>query len=352
MLEHITSIINHINIGYLILIIWYFFQQLGKVKNGHFALLLAIGHLIHIIGYNYFATPSPLGYFFSFIIYSTVFVFYFFSKSIFEEKVVFGTKETILYILYITICMFGHYFRFDYLQGIETNNGFFLIIKIIPQVLILIVTSLVVTNALTGIKTDLINERIRFRKIFALLVSIITIVITIAVIGLDLSEIKQEFHFIFNLLTILPVIYLLHQKLDFSKGFFFEKETVVKEKKEKKIDEDSKRILKELDTLMIEKQYYHTENLSISHLAEKINCKEYKLRLVINSQLGFKNFNDYLNQYRIEEAKNILSNQKKNNLTILEIAFSLGYNSISPFNRAFKANTGKTPTQYRADKQK
>jgi AraC-like DNA-binding protein len=63
--------------------------------------------------------------------------------------------------------------------------------------------------------------------------------------------------------------------------------------------------------------------------------------------LGFKNFNDFLNKYRVNEACGILTDPSQNEKTILEIAYSLGYQSIGPFNKAFKDLKDTTPTAFR-----
>lgn len=87
--------------------------------------------------------------------------------------------------------------------------------------------------------------------------------------------------------------------------------------------------------------------MTIRELAELMNEQEYRLRRMINGQLGFRNFNDFLNQYRINDACEILSDAAQARKTILEIAYDLGYQSIGPFNKAFKDLKGLTPTAYR-----
>lgn len=70
-----------------------------------------------------------------------------------------------------------------------------------------------------------------------------------------------------------------------------------------------------------------------------------QLRESINQHLGYRNFNDFLNHYRIDEAAQRLLRQ---DLPILSIALDAGYGSIGPFNRAFKQLKGFTPSEYRA----
>jgi AraC-like DNA-binding protein len=68
---------------------------------------------------------------------------------------------------------------------------------------------------------------------------------------------------------------------------------------------------------------------------------------VINEGLGHRNFNAFLNRYRIDEAKAALADPSQKDVPVLTIAMDAGFQSIGPFNRAFKADTGVTPTEFR-----
>ena len=92
---------------------------------------------------------------------------------------------------------------------------------------------------------------------------------------------------------------------------------------------------------------YREEGLSVANLAEKVGIPEHQLRRLINTELGYRNFSAFLNSRRIEDAKSMLSDPKNAQKQVLQIALNLGYGSIAPFNRAFKAATGVTPTAYR-----
>jgi AraC-like DNA-binding protein len=56
-----------------------------------------------------------------------------------------------------------------------------------------------------------------------------------------------------------------------------------------------------------------------------------------------------VNEYRIQKAMNILKDKSKNDLTVLEILYEVGFNSKSSFNTSFKKYTNLTPTAYRND---
>eukprot|EP01093_Parvamoeba_rugata_P017801 TRINITY_DN72_c0_g2_i3.p1 TRINITY_DN72_c0_g2~~TRINITY_DN72_c0_g2_i3.p1 ORF type:complete len:344 (-),score=44.17 TRINITY_DN72_c0_g2_i3:251-1282(-) len=101
-----------------------------------------------------------------------------------------------------------------------------------------------------------------------------------------------------------------------------------------------------LKTLMSNGVYLQSE-LTIGKLAEQVNVPAHQLRQIINQQLGFSNFSHYLNSYRIPWVCQQLSDPSKKHLPILTLALEAGYGSIAPFNRAFKAQMGITPKQYR-----
>ncbi|PQJ76724.1 helix-turn-helix domain-containing protein [Polaribacter glomeratus] len=99
------------------------------------------------------------------------------------------------------------------------------------------------------------------------------------------------------------------------------------------------------DFMSAEKPYLNP-SLSIRNLADDIKMNTRDLSVLINQNLN-QHFFDFVNEYRIEEAKSILKNPSKKEFTVLEILYEVGFNSKSSFNTAFKKHTGLTPTQYR-----
>ncbi|WP_271603658.1 helix-turn-helix domain-containing protein [Bradyrhizobium sp. CCBAU 45384] len=108
-------------------------------------------------------------------------------------------------------------------------------------------------------------------------------------------------------------------------------------------------LLRRLDILMTVERIYRQEGLTIGALAAKLDLPEYRLRQAINEGLGYRNFNAFLNRYRIDEAKAALSDPDQRDVAVLTIAMDAGFQSIGPFNRAFKAEVGLTPTEFRRD---
>lgn len=101
----------------------------------------------------------------------------------------------------------------------------------------------------------------------------------------------------------------------------------------------------------VEEHVYRDGELTLASLAQRLSMPEYRLRKLIHEQMGYRNFNALLHHYRIAEACRDLADPTKNSLPILTIALTVGYNSINPFNRAFRDAKAMTPSAYRAQAQ-
>lgn len=105
-------------------------------------------------------------------------------------------------------------------------------------------------------------------------------------------------------------------------------------------------ILSRLEKLMTQEKLFLNSSLNLGDVAHKLSVAPRYLSQVINELKG-QNFYDFVNGYRIEEAKNILSDPAHNNEKILSVLYECGFNSKSVFNTVFKKNTGITPSEYR-----
>jgi len=94
---------------------------------------------------------------------------------------------------------------------------------------------------------------------------------------------------------------------------------------------------------------WRREGLSIRELADELSVPEHRLRVVINQELGYRNFSTFINSHRILAAKTVLADPNQSRVTILEIAYDTGFASLGPFNKAFRAQTGQSPREYRAN---
>jgi AraC-like DNA-binding protein len=112
-------------------------------------------------------------------------------------------------------------------------------------------------------------------------------------------------------------------------------------------DAADRKLIDALMHLMADERIYRHDNVTIGTLATRLSVPEYRLRRLINQRLGYRNFNVFLNEHRIEEAKAALADPTQAEVPVITIAMDAGFQSLGPFNRAFKATTGVTPSEYR-----
>lgn len=105
-------------------------------------------------------------------------------------------------------------------------------------------------------------------------------------------------------------------------------------------------LLAALDTALRD-GIWREAGLTIGALAQRLGVPEYRLRRLINQTLGHRNFNSFLNDHRLAGAAAMLADPRHRRLPVLTIALDHGFGSIGPFNRAFRARYGMTPTDYR-----
>ncbi|MBY0511633.1 MAG: AraC family transcriptional regulator [Rhodospirillaceae bacterium] len=102
-----------------------------------------------------------------------------------------------------------------------------------------------------------------------------------------------------------------------------------------------------LEAILRNDRPYREEGLTIAALALRVKVPEHGLRRMINQGLGYRNFNDFLNSWRLAEVEAALADPAQAPVPIATIALDAGFGSLGPFNRAFKAKTGLTPTAFR-----
>ncbi len=96
---------------------------------------------------------------------------------------------------------------------------------------------------------------------------------------------------------------------------------------------------------MEESKMYLQQELTLQELAGHLTIPKHQLSQLINERFG-KNFYDFVNGYRVEEAKQLLLNEKYSHFTTLAIAQEAGFNSKATFNAVFKKTAGCTPSEY------
>jgi AraC-like DNA-binding protein len=107
-------------------------------------------------------------------------------------------------------------------------------------------------------------------------------------------------------------------------------------------------LARQAELAMERDRLYRRDDLSIAVLAQVLGCPEYRLRRAINGCLGHRNFSDFVHTWRLREAAARLQSRAFDDQSIQDVALEVGFASIGPFNRAFKARFGTTPSEFRA----
>jgi AraC-like DNA-binding protein len=124
-----------------------------------------------------------------------------------------------------------------------------------------------------------------------------------------------------------------------------EPESVLKKDKQLLLNEKADKVLKQLLDYMEDEKPYLDSDLSLGNLANKIGIPPRYLSQIIN-QKKHQNFHDFVNQYRVNKAKQLLLDPNFQKYTILAAAFEAGFNSKSTFNLIFKKFEKVTPSQF------
>jgi len=165
-----------------------------------------------------------------------------------------------------------------------------------------------------------------------------------------------------DLITVIAVILIytmgylgLRQPAIFTRAFVAQQTTTTVESVKQTVEkyhrsgldkETSLVFLNELASHMETNKPYLEGDLVLPQLARQLGISANYLSQVINEQLGV-NFYDFINSYRVEEAKRLMKNTGQKNTNILNMALDSGFNSRSAFYTAFKKATSMTPTQFR-----
>lgn len=199
---------------------------------------------------------------------------------------------------------------------------------------------------LAGRHDDMIEERRRTRVYFVLGLVIATILIVISerifspTYEAELSFFRVIITLPMALWGLLWLVRLHPEKLEF-------KAVSPALPSPPTIDPRDKSLYEALMKEMTERQAYRQPGLTIGVLSEHLGAPEHRLRALINKGLGYRNFSRFLNEYRVAAVQATMQQPENARLPILSIALDVGFNSLAPFNRAFRIIVGETPTKYR-----
>jgi len=190
-----------------------------------------------------------------------------------------------------------------------------------------------------GRESDVVESRLKFRRVFAVSIGVIVaaVVATELVTGWRVPELVE----LLGMAAIFGVTLVINLAFLRLNPTF----TLRDSRPLAPVLPEDTRLVDALNKIMSEDLAYTNHDLRIASLAASLKAPEYQLRRTINRNLGYRNFNQFVNRYRIEEAARRLIEEPRT--PVLTIALDVGFRSVSSFNTAFRAQYQQTPTDYR-----
>ncbi|MGY4400875.1 helix-turn-helix domain-containing protein [Bradyrhizobium sp. USDA 3315] len=315
-----------------------------KALSGRLAAAFALGSAAHAVTASIGAGPPVSDWHAPLIALSTgdIVVFWLFTRALFDDAFVLRWWHGLIWAAVVA-------YSFVSCMWIAPA-GHAQIAIIMVNSLTLVFVALAVAQTIGSWSADLVERRRRVR-VFIVAASALyggfNALLQIAYAG---SRVTVEWANLVNaavLTAIVAAITWAMMRVDGADLFTVPAEAVVLTKPAAAEEAADRKLVDALMRLMADERIYRHDNVTIGTLATRLKIPEYRLRRLINQRLGYRNFNVFLNNHRIEEAKAALADPSQAEVPVITIAMDAGFQSLGPFNRAFKATTGVTPTEYR-----
>jgi AraC-like DNA-binding protein len=247
-------------------------------------------------------------------------------------------------VAWLGMCVSTALLTFEFLGHVGLVPRYHLISYYVLGLAQLAVILHVFWESLSGLRDDLINPRRVLRLIF----------ICLPVSALLLHQISHLFFDSYDVLALISVVYILPvcvfwffwltqlkvSKLDFAPVSSVESDSP-------KTAQQNHAYHARLIQIMEQEKAYLAANLTVGQLAERVGIPAHHLRTLINREMGFRNFAQFLASYRIKAIKAALSDPEQTRTPILTLALNGGFSSQTTFNRTFRAETGQSAGEFR-----
>jgi AraC-like DNA-binding protein len=345
MLSTIDIALRGATVALLLVLAASLFRGFGTVLAGRLAAAFALGSAAHAVTASIGATSQVAAVHAPVIGLSTgnVVVFWLFTRALFDETFRLRWWHALIWVA-VAVFSFVNCMWLAPASGVRPS-----IIAINLLALGFIV--LAVAQTITSWSADLVEHRRRVRVFIvsaAALYGGLNAVLQISLSGSGPAEIANTVNSA-ALAAVVAAISIAMMRVDGADLFPVPPE-VQAHTGDAAVTEPSaadQKLIGALMQLMGDERIYRHDNVTIGTLATKLAIPEYRLRRLINQRLGYRNFNVFLNEHRIAEAKAALADPSQAEVPVITIAMDAGFQSLGPFNRAFKTITGVTPTEYR-----
>lgn len=339
MIEQLSDILRFSAIFLLII----FIMSIWRCEAPSFKKNILIGFLIANISIllNYWEPVVNNSILFDVFLFTSVMfpiLFWLLSNVFFDDDFKWSSKYK--WIAVISQLLIYLLYRLNGIVDYEWYTYF----KVLPYLITSFFILMVIYESLKDREADLVNIRLRFRILFVVFSAVISLMSVFFFFTENPVQLPVSLELTKNIIMIVFLILFFYNQIELKPIF----KTNVNPKKQDVEKQQYDDIIKKIEQEFKQNMLFKKEGLTISVLSDVINEKEYMVRKAINGNLGYRNFNGFINYYRIKEACRILKTEKKR-YTFQEIAYSLGYQSVATFNRAFKSETGVTPSAFLLD---
>ncbi|WFU40988.1 helix-turn-helix domain-containing protein [Bradyrhizobium sp. CB82] len=317
-----------------------------NVPAGWLGAAFALGSAAHVVSYSVGTSALVPTWHAPLIALSTgnIVVFWLFTRALFDDEFRLRWWHGLVWALVTAFSLIGCLWI--------APGGHVRFSVTIVNLIVLGFIALAVGQTVTSWSADLVEHRRRVRVFIvcaAALYGGLNALLQILVVGSDIGAIADTINAGVLACVVAAIAYTMMRVdgADLFSRVTTTASTVILNQPAATEEAADQKLIEALMRLMADERIYRQENITIGVLATRLKIPEYRLRRLINQRLGYRNFNVFLNEHRIEEAKAALADPAQAEVPVITIAMDAGFQSLGPFNRAFKAVTGVTPTEYR-----
>ncbi|MEQ1498881.1 MAG: helix-turn-helix domain-containing protein [Novosphingobium sp.] len=267
-------------------------------------------------------------------------LFWLFARVWFNDLTRLTRFDLTVVALYIANSMVLHF-------TFQTMDGVFLISGVLFRIGMIAFAGAGLWEAWRGREGDLIEPRRRLRLALICVVGLYVLAIAAAEIAVFNADAPYLIISLIGSSTVLATLAFCIAMFAVRRPDLFGQDPIRGDSAPPALQVDDPLAAKLLALMQADKPH-RDERLTIAMLASRMGEQEYRLRRLINRQLGHRNFAQFLNSYRLDEVRQALADPAQRDVPILIMAIDAGFGSLGPFNRAFKDCEGITPSEYRA----
>lgn len=350
-----------------------FLSKKHKSRSTYFLVLLILGFSLNNLQYYLLETNvvTPTAFFgyvyFPFASLNMVFYYFYVKYFLFPSKP-FNRKNYLFFLPFLVFLLATIYYKIGYLSGNLTENTklFFTRLIYIHELFSVSFSMLLLGMSYFQIlkfekiqktgRSNLPRIQLDWLKILSLISLVLCIIWFYSIVNEIVTILKKETiqgaNYYILWIGMSMTIYILGHIGIYRFGVLTEQKNI--QKKLRPLQNGSKNNVQftqnnhftSFEKYVKTDKNYLNSSLSLVDVATYLDLNTSYLSRIINAELE-SGFTDYVNQLRVEEAKQYLKNKEFSNYTLLAIGLEAGFNSKSAFNSAFKKYTGKTPSAFR-----